>query len=232
MYTTVHPTQSSHQTKMYQEHTFSIYLKEYYCDDEWEPHVIPQININYVNGTNVNNSGLLLPQLLPSSEIIIPEFREQSVLENIDPFDEWKTKSYENSNPEEIFEMLDNWHFRQFCRNWCPNEVNKLLLLQSAYGESQQVVPTSHIETLLACYFIKKKYDSSVLDSEKDRNRMESLMSYRSSKFVHDLFVSLDDPRNYQYWNSPNDLVVFEEMCELDLREHNIITKKYTHYDR
>jgi len=213
---------------MYQEHTFSIYLKEYYRDDEWEPHILPQININVVNGTKVNNCGPLVLQLLPSSEIIIPEFRERTDQENVDPFDEWKTMSYETSKPEEIFEMLDNWHFRQFCRNWCPNEINKLLLLQSVYGESQQVVPTSHTESLLACYFIKKKYDSSVIDNEKHMNRMESLMSYRSSKFVRDLFFALDDPRNYQSWNSQNELLAFEVMSDLDRQEHNIISKKYT----
>jgi len=217
---------------MFQEYTFSIYLKEYYCDEEWEPHVLPHLNISYVNGTNVYNSGRLPLQLLPSSEITIPEFREQSHLEYVDPFNEWKTKSYEKCNPGEIFEMLDNWHFRQFCRNWCPNEINKLLLLESVYGESHQVVPTSYTETLLACYFIQKKYDTSVYDSEKDMNHMESLMSYRPSRFVHDLFIALDDNRNYENWNSPNEMVVFEEMWELDRREYNIITKKYTNYDR
>jgi len=88
--------------------------------------------------------------------------------------------SYEGGNPNQIKEYLDDWHYRQFARNWCTNEINKCLLLEYLYGRKKAPVPSSLTETLIACcYFVKKKYDTRTPDESKDMNRMESLMSYR-----------------------------------------------------
>ena len=215
---------------MLEDYTFSHHLKGYYGDEEWQPHILPHINIKFVNGTELLSSPLPLEDLLPQSHISIPEFRENSLLRTIDPFDEWKKISYEGGNPNLIKEYLDDWHYRQFARNWCPNEINKRLLLEYLYGRKKAPVPSSLTETLIACYFVKKKYDNRTPDESKDMNRMESLMSYRPSKYVHDLFKALDDCRNYHHWTSATDSVALIEMHNLDVRESNLIARKYSRY--
>ena len=122
----------------------------------------------------------------PMGKIRVQDSREGTDATTMDPFYVWTcivTKTY---NAKTIFEQLDNFDFRQFCKNWNADEVQRVIEKREK-GTFPHNFSASKNEKLIAAYFRSDKLISDVNEKEL-MGRMKQLMNYRTDKFVVELF--------------------------------------------
>ncbi len=126
---------------------------------------------------------------------------------------------------EAALRQMQNWDFRQFCRNWSPTEV--LELSRQLERVTRYYAPPSTNEKLIAMYFVHESWDPEEVGNADEGDyvpvhdiihRMHELMRYRTIEFVQKLFAvyALEGNRDF-FYNSGGHCRIMRNVEE---REH------------
>ena len=110
-------------------------------------------------------------------------------------------------------DQLDNFDFRQFCRNWDASEVQPLIQRRQESNSNANHFSPSKNEKLIGAYFVCELNSITHVNKREAYRRMKQLMNYRTDDFVVKLFNTLysaggDDHEGWYEFYKQDELMV------------------------
>jgi len=125
----------------------------------------------------------------PKGGITVRDSRECSDIEEMNYLYVWSCINEGAYDENTAVAQIGNYDFRQFCRNWNPEEVARLVQAKENGNIARSFSPSKN-EKLIAAYFIRD--DLVLKNQEALLGRMKRLMNYRTAKFVRKLYEAYD----------------------------------------
>jgi hypothetical protein len=104
----------------------------------------------------------------PMGKIRVQDSREGTDDTTMDPFYVWNCIVNKTYDDKTVLEQLDNFDFRQFCKNWNSDEVERVIEKRKK-GTVARNYSASKNEKLIAAYFRTDKLISDDYVNEKKR---------------------------------------------------------------
>jgi hypothetical protein len=163
--------------------------------------------------------------IMPKGAVTVADSNLGHNAARVDPILLYRSIDSGGFNLLEALRLMENWEFRQFCRNWNPMEV--LDLSHQLERVTRYYAPPSENEKLIAMYFVQSSWEpreegnadeGDYVPVHDTIHRMRELMRYRSMKFVKKLFAVYELEANRVFFH--NNEGHYQIMRDVEEREH------------